>query len=188
MITERGGLKTAAVLALVTLMSLAPAKWMKTRLPDGVTVSVPDLLVPMTPEDMAQRFPSVRAPLGAFTNAERLADFSVNISATNWPDADVELASKFFKSGLQNLYDRVEFIDEGIHTLHKKKFIYFEFESRISGDRRKQGFQDAVLKYTYIQYLIQKDRTLVFTFSCPKDLQQEWQPLAHEMMKRISVK
>lgn len=186
LITATGLLKTAAALSVAALIAMAPLKWVKTHLADGVTVSVPDLLSPMTPEDMAQRFPSVRAPLGAFTNADRLADFSVNISATNWPDGDVELARKFFKASLSNLYDRVDMIGEGVHTLRKKKFIYFEFESRISGERR-QGLQDPVLKYTYIQYYVSKDRTLVFTFSCPKDLQQEWQPLAQEMMKRVRV-
>ncbi len=168
-------------------MALTPVKWVKTRLTDGVTVSVPDQLMPMTQEDMAQRFPSVRAPLGAFTNADRLADFSVNISATSWPDGNVEMAQKFFKASLQNLYDRVDFLGEGIQTIKKKKFIFFEFESRISGDRRKQGLTDPVMKYTYIMYLVQKDRTLVFTFSCPQDIREEWQPLAHEIMKRIRV-
>ncbi len=172
---------------VVGLLSFAPVKWVKTKLPSGVTVSVPDQLSPMTPEDMAQRFPSVRAPLGAFTNADRVTDFSINISATNWPDADVEMARKFFKASLQNLYDRVDFISEGVQSVHKKKFIYFEFESRISGDRRKQGLQDPILKYTFIQYLVQNDRTLVFTFSCPKDQVEEWKPIAHEMMKRIRV-
>ncbi|MBL7849890.1 MAG: hypothetical protein JNN04_03230 [Cyclobacteriaceae bacterium] len=186
LIPTRYALKTTAWLALFALMAMAPSRWVKTRLAEGVTVSVPDLLAPMTPEDIAQRFPSVRAPLGAFTNAERLADFSVNISATNWPDGNVEMAQKFFKASLQNLYDRVDMISEGVQSIHKKKFIYFEFQSRISGERR-QGLQDPVLKYTYIQYHIQEDRTLVFTFSCPQDLQEEWQPLAREMMKKVRV-
>jgi hypothetical protein len=179
-------MKTVAWLALIALMGMAPSRWVKTRLADGVTVSVPELLAPMTPEDIAQRFPSVRAPLGAFTNSDRLADYSINISATNWPDADVDMAQKFFKASLRNLYDRVDIISEGIQTIHKKKFIYFEFESRISGERR-QGLQEPVMKYTYIQYLVQGNRTLVFTFSCPKDLRQEWEPLAREMMKKIRV-
>lgn len=186
LITLRGLWKTGAIVLALALSSLASVKWVKAKLPDGVTVSVPDLLVPMTPDDMAQRFPSVRAPLGAFTNVDRLTDFSINISATNWPDADVELARKFFKASLQNLYDRVDFLSEGIHPVHKKKFIYFEFESRISGERR-QGLQDPVLKYTFIQYLVQRDRTLVFTFSCPKDQEEMWRPLAMEMMKRVRV-
>jgi len=43
------------------------------------------------------------------------------------------------------------------------------------------------LKYTYIQYLLLNDKTLVFTFACPKEQKEEWQPIAHEIMKRIQV-
>jgi len=187
LITLRALLKSGIVVLVLGMMALTPVKWVKSRLTDGVTVSVPDKLLPMSVEDMAQRFPSVRAPLGAFTNADRVIDFSINISATNWPDGDTELARKFFKSSLQNLYDRVDFIGEGVISIHKAKYIFFEFESRISGDRRREGMSDPILKYTYIQYHIQKERTLVFTFSCPKDQEEEWKPIAHEMMKRIRV-
>jgi hypothetical protein len=85
------GLKTLAVLVLLTLSSFAVSKWIKTKLPDGVTVSLPEQLIPMSPEDIAIRFPSVRAPLGAFSNEDRLVDFSVNISATRWPDARMRM-------------------------------------------------------------------------------------------------
>jgi len=78
----------------------------------------------MTQDDIAQRYPSVRAPLGAFTNVDRDSDFSVNISATQWPDEDIELAAQFFKSGIHNLYDRVDFISQGIHIVNKKKFVF----------------------------------------------------------------
>lgn len=175
------------ICAVLAFSSFTVSKWVKSNLPSGVTVTVPEELAPMTPEDIALRFPSVRAPLGAFTNQERLVDFSVNISATNWPDGDVELASKFFKSSLQNLYDRLDLISQGTQVIKKKKYIYFEFESRISGDRRTQGLSDPVVKYVYIQYLVLKDKTLVFTFSCPKDRREEWQEQAHEIMKRIRV-
>jgi hypothetical protein len=103
-------------------------------------------------------------------------------------DADVELAKKFFRSSLQNLYDRLDMIEEGTRVIHKKNYIYFEFESRISGDRRREGLRDPIVKYVYIQYLVRKDKTLVFTFSCPKDMREEWQPTAHEIMKNLRVK
>jgi hypothetical protein len=173
--------------AFLVLSSLTVSKWVKSNLPNGVTVTVPEELAPMTPEDIALRFPSVRAPLGAFTNQERLIDFSVNISATNWPDGDAELARKFFKASLQNLYDRLDMIKEGTQVIKKKKYIFFEFESRISGDRRVQGLGEPIVKYVYIQYLVLKDKTLVFTFSCPKDRREEWQGQAHEIMNRIRV-
>ena len=181
-------MKSFAILPLLLLLSFSVSTLVKTKVANGITISLPPELIPMTPDDIAQRFPSVRAPLAAFTNIDRLVDFSVNISATMWPDKNVPMAQKFFKASLQNLYDRVDFIGEGTTVLRKNKFIFFEFESRISGDRRKQELRQPVLKYTYIQYLVQNDRTLVFSFSCPKDLMEEWQPVAREMMKSLRVR
>jgi hypothetical protein len=164
------------------------AKLVKTKVTNDITVSLPAVLFPMTPEDIGQRFPSVRAPLGAYTTEDRVVDFSVNISATQWYPDDYEMSQKFFRSGIYNLYDKVEMLGEGIHEIHKKKFIFFEFESRTNGDRRKLGASDAILKYTYIQYYIEPKRTLVFTFSCPRDRKAEWQELVHEMMNSVRVK
>jgi hypothetical protein len=98
------------------------------------------------------------------------------------------MAQQFFKSSLYNLYDRVDMVSEGIYLNRKKKFIYFEFESRISGNARRQGLQDPVLKYTYIMYYVRPSRTLVFTFTCSKNVREEWQETAKEMMKSIRVK
>lgn len=182
-------IKTACILlASFLLSSFTPAKLIKTKVSDGITVSLPATMYPMTPDDISQRYPSVRAPLGAYTDQERAVDFSVNISATHWPDGNAEMAGQFFKSGLINLYDRLDMISEGTQLLRKKKFVFFEFESRISGDRRKQGYQDPILKYTFIQYLVEKDRTLVFTFSCPKDQREEWQETAREIMRSVRVR
>jgi hypothetical protein len=180
--------KSLGLVLLVLLISASPRKLVKTKIADGITASVPSEFVPMTPEDMAQRFPSARAPLGAFTNQDRLVDFSVNISATTWPDGNDEIAKQFFKAALINLYDKLDMINEDTYVLNKKKFFFFEFDSRISGDRRRQGFQDPIMKYTYIQYHVEPNRTLVFSFSCPKDQKEEWQETAREMMKSVRVK
>lgn len=181
-------MRNVLMFALISLtMGFSSDQLIKTKVSEGITVSLPKELIPMTPEDIAQRYPSVRAPLGAYTNLDRVVDFSVNISATKWPDGDVEMAKGFFKASLQNMYDRVDFIGEGIQQVHRKKFIFFEFESRINGDNRRQGYQDPIMKYTYIQYLVTSERTLVFTFTCPKDLRQDWQEVARSMMKTIKV-
>jgi hypothetical protein len=155
---------------------------------DGVVVSLPKQLQPMTPEDVVQRYPSVRNPLGAFTNVDRDADFNINISATQWLEKDIDMAAKFFKSGIHNLYDRVDFLQEGIQTIDKKKFIVYEFESRINGNRLKEGERQPILRYSYVQYYIESGRTLVFAFNCPKDKKEEWQATVHAMMKSVRVK
>ena len=87
-----------------------------------------------------------------------------------------------------NVFDRVEMISEGVHEVHGKKFIFFEFESRVEGNRRQEGYKDPVLRYTYIQYLIEPGKALVFSFNCPKAQREQWQETARIMMKNIRVK
>ena len=79
-------------------------------------------------------------------------------------------------------------IDEGIKEIHKKDYIFFEFDSRINGDKRDLGNQDSVLKYTYILYLVEKNRTLVITFTCLENVKEEWQETARAVMQSLRVK
>jgi len=184
---KSGAPKWFFMMGLLFLAADRP-KLIRIKVNDEITVSVPKDWHPMDDLDIVQRYPSVRAPLVAYTNEQREADFSVNISATQWPDDDIQLAQKFFKAGVMNVFDRVEMIEEGIHEVRGKKFIFFEFESRVNGNRQQEGFQDPVLRYTYIQYLIEPGKALVFSFNCPKRQKEEWQETAREMMKSIKIK
>jgi hypothetical protein len=169
------------------LFSFAP-KLVKTKVTDDITVLIPRGFKPMDDLDFSQRYPSVRKPIAAYTNQAREVDFSVNISATQWPDGDMEIAKKFFKAGVMNMFDGVEMISEGIYTLQGKQFIYFEFESRIKGEKSKMELRDPVLGYTYIQYLVEPSRTLVFSFNCPRRYREDWQATARKMMKGVKIK
>ena len=125
-------LKWFFLLALALLAADRP-KLVKIKVTDEITVSIPQGWNPMDDLDFTQRYPSVRAPLAAYTNEDRTIDFSVNISATQWPDKDLAIAQKFFKASVMNMFDRVEMIEEGIQEVNKKKFIFFEFDSRVNG-------------------------------------------------------
>ncbi len=179
--------KFLLLLPLVFLSS-GDIKLVKVKVNRNITISVPKDWRPMDDLDFSQRYPSVRAPLAAFTDENRLVDFSVNISATRWPDANLELASRFFKSSLTNMFDRVTMISEGIHEIRGQSYIYFEFESRVNGSRDDLANADPVLKYSYIQYLVQPERTLVFSFNCPRRDRQTWEGTAKEMMQAVKVK
>ncbi|MBT1705747.1 hypothetical protein [Chryseosolibacter indicus] len=162
-------------------------KLVKTKVATGITVSLPKDWRPMDNMDFTERYPSVRAPLAAYTNQERSVDFSVNISATQWPDANLDVAKQFFKSSVVNMFDRVDMIGEGTKEVKGRKYIYFEFTSRVNGNRAQEGLRDAVLKYSYIQYLIEPRRTLVFSFNCPQRAQEEWRETAKAMMNSIKI-
>lgn len=180
--------KALFLVACLSLLSFSPEKLVKTKMTDEITALVPKNFRSMDDIDFSQRYPSVRKPLAAYTNEAREVDFSVNISATQWPDGDIEIAKEFFKSGVLNMFDGVDMIDEGIYTLRGKQFVFFEFETRVKGDRNKVELRDPVLGYTYIQYLIEPGRTLVFSFNCPRRMREEWQETAHKMMKSIKIK
>jgi hypothetical protein len=180
--------KILIFLLLFSVLGFAPDKLKKTKVAEGVTILLPEELSPMTPDDIALRYPSVRSPIAAFTDINRTLDFSINISATQWPDGNLEMAQKFFKSGVTNLFDRVDILDEGIHEVNKKKLIFFEFESRVNGNRMTLGEQQPVFRYSYIQYLVEPDRTLVFSFNCPKATKEDWQAMVHKMMKSLKIK
>lgn len=174
-------------LLVLTLLAADRPKLVKVKATDNITISIPQGWNPMDDLDFSQRYPSVRAPLAAYTNVDRTIDFAVNISATQWPDKDLEMAQKFFKASLVSMFDRVDMIDEGVQEVNKKKYIYFEFDSRING-APKEGQHDPVLRYTYIQYLLEPGKTLVFSFNCPRREKQDWQETARVMMKSIKVK
>jgi hypothetical protein len=180
--------KGSFLLVIALLFSFAPERLVKTKVTDDLTVLIPKSFKPMDDLDFSQRYPSVRKPIAAYTNEAREVDFSINISATQWPDANVEVARKFFKAGVLNMFDGVEMIEEGTHKVGNKELIYFEFESRIKGERSKMELRDPVLGYTYIQYLVEPGRTLVFSFNCPRRIREEWQTTARKMMKGVKIK
>jgi hypothetical protein len=181
--------KGLLILVCIALFSFAAVpRLVKTKVTEDITVLLPKNFRAMDDMDFSQRYPSVRKPIGAYTNEAREVDFSVNISATQWPDADVEIAKQFFKAGVMNMFDGVDMLSEGIHTVNGKQLIYFEFESRMKGDKMKLEYRDPVLNYTYIQYLVEPGRTLVFSFNCPRRIREEWQTTARKVMKSIKVK
>lgn len=175
------------LLFCLLLCGFAPPKLVKIKVGHGITIMIPKDWRTMDGLDFNERYPSVRAPLAAYTNEERLVDFSVNISATQWPDADIEMAKGFFKATLLNTFDKVDMISEGVREQHGKKLIYFEFNSRVNGNRKQEEFRNPILQYSYIQYLIQSEKTLVFAFNCPTRLQPDWQETARKMMTSIKL-
>lgn len=163
-------------------------KLKRTKVADGMSLLVPAGWRPMDELDFSQRYPSVRAPIAAFTDQDRLSDLSVNISATQWPDGDPAIASQFFKASIMNTFDRVEMISEGVREIKGKQFIYFEFESTIKGNPKELGQQQSIMGYSYIQYLVQPGRTLVFSFHCPRRLRQQWEEAALKIMENVRIK
>jgi hypothetical protein len=137
--------------------------------------------------DFTERFPSVRAPLAAYTDQSREMAISVNLSATQWDPSDLKIAHDFFKASIYNNFDRIEIIEEGMHEVNGRQFVFFEFESTVKGKKEVLGQQESIMNYSYVQYLVGVDRTLVFSFHCPRRLRTDWQETARKIMGSVKV-
>ncbi|MEQ9117699.1 hypothetical protein [Fulvivirga sp.] len=181
-------LKITLLLSSLLWLSPVQQKMVKAKIGDYITVELPESFYAMSPQDIAQRYPSVRKPIGAYTNDERLVDFSVNVSATRWRSTDIEIAKDFFKASITNLYDRVDFVKEEIVVINDMRYIVFEFTSRINGDKYSLDQRDAIRTYTYLQYLLINGKTFVFTFNTPVQIKDRWVDIAPQIMNSLKVK
>lgn len=185
---KKGVLKITLLSILLAFSSFEEPKLKRIKATENISVMLPATWHPMDELDFSERFPSVRAPLFAYTDEDRQLSFSINISATQWPDANANIAQRFFKASLFNMFDKVEIVREGIRTVNKKQFIFFEFESTVRGNARELDQQSSIMRYTSIAYLVQPERTLVFSFTCPRRLRQDWEATALRIMESIRVK
>ena len=173
---------------LAALSSNAQPAMVKTKIGEEMTLSLPEDLIPMTDEDFSMKFISPKKPIAAYTNHQRVVEFSINASNTSWQENDLELMKSFYKSSILSLYDQVKFIKEDIQDINKKKFIVFEFTSHVKGDNSSLANQRGVKKYTYIQYAIKNSKTILLNFSCPARDQSYWQPVIRKTMGSVRLK
>ena len=171
-----------------TLFVEAQPAMVKTKIGEEITLSLPEDFIPMTDEDFSLKFISPKKPIAAYTNHQRVVEFSINESNTDWKESDLELMKSFYKSSILNLYDQVKFTQEDIQEINKKRFVIFEFTSRVKGDKASLVNQRDVKKYTYIQYTIKNGKRILLNFSCPVGDQQYWQPIMQEAMGSVRIK
>ena len=151
---------------------------MKTfKITEGVKASLPADFLSMSDDDLAVKYPSTKKPLAMFTNLDRIADFGLNVNKSSWPGNDLKILQGVYKSTIMDMYNKVEFLQEGIKTINKKEFIIFEFISVFEGQRN----------YTFLQYAVVKNQVYLFNFSTAAHLKDKWQPIAQKIMSSIKM-
>ncbi len=158
------------------------------KLDDGITVMAPKSFYQMDEAEVRLRFTMARMPLGVFSSPDRLSEFSITPATARWAERDLEMAMSFYRASIFELYEKVTFFQEEIKEIDGRKYIVFEFEGRISGERTAMRQEPGVAKYIYLQYLVRDYRTYVFNFTAPLRLKDQWQPTVGEMMGSIKVK
>lgn len=179
---------TAFLLLLLSLTAFAPKpKLTATKLGTGLTVGVPAGFTPLPDDGIAVKYPSPRKPLAVFSNPSGRVDYSVAVRPTTFESFDYGVLLKIYKSSIQRLYSKVDFLKEDIRTVNGRDFIYFEFVSSVT-DARRNSQLAPIKKYQVVQYAIQGQQLYVYTFVAPAEEQAQWQPTAQAVMDAIVMK
>ena len=157
------------------------------KLASGLSVGVPVGFAPLPDDGIAVKYPSPRKPLAVFSNPSGRVDFSVAVRPTTFESFDYAVLLKIYKSSIQRLYTKVDFLKEDIRTVHGRDFIYFEFVSNVSDTRRNSQLAP-IKRYQAVQYAIVGQQLYVFTFVAPAEEQTQWQPTAQAVMGAITLK
>ena len=173
---------------LSTSFRIYEDKFIRVEVSEDISVSLPESFQAMTEEQMQRKFLSARPPLAAYTSPDQVADFGISAANTRWQANDLPILKDFYRSSLLELYDEVDFLEEGIRTVDGVEMAFFEFTSVVKEDENAVVPKSPVRTYTYAQYAIHQDKALVFTFSCPLRRQSQWQPTAQKVMTSVKLK
>lgn len=169
-------------------MAQMPVSLERTKVTDKISMKMPTTFVPMSATDLASRYVSAKAPLAMYTSQDQQIDLGINVTRNTWQSGDLELLQSFYKANIMNLFSEVKMIQETIQDVGGRSFIVFEFVSKVVDEENAFGSTAAISKYTYIQYTIYGENVLLFNFTCPAKIQQQWQSPAHEIMESVRIK
>ncbi|MGF1638638.1 MAG: hypothetical protein ACFCUU_16285 [Cyclobacteriaceae bacterium] len=161
----------------------------KVKVTDKINILIPQELIPMTDQDARAKSIGSRAPILAYTNIDRNADFVINSSFSRWRAEDIQMLRQFYRSNIMSLYDEVEFSKEEVVEINGYPFVVFEYISKVIPD------EGTILKkqlpielYNYIGYTIYQNQTYLFVFNCPLKVQDKWRSIAPEIINSIKIR
>jgi hypothetical protein len=178
-----------ALLAISSLMSFSQEmSFKKTKINKEIIMMIPEGLRPMSEAQRIQKYVSNREPIAMYTSTDALADFGVNINSSQWASDDYDVLRQFYRSGIFNLYDDVDFYRDTIQVINDRPFISFEFRGTLYGKEGSFRGNQSLSKYVYISYTLKDDRIMLFNFSAPYAIRNQWRQNVDKMMQSIQIK
>ncbi|RDC65243.1 hypothetical protein [Adhaeribacter pallidiroseus] len=174
-------------LLFIGLSSFKPGKLKPVKIAKNITTSLPSDFGIMPDELIASRYPAQRKPIAAYTGFNGQIDLVVTEKPSTFSKKDLPLLQKFYKPAILSMYSEVAFIREEVSTINGREFLIFEFVSAVKDDEKKKHKLAPIRKYTIVQYTIENDKLLIFTFNCPAALKPEWQATANKMMRSVKI-
>lgn len=170
------------------LSAQAPVALERVKVTGQISMELPVTFAPMSQADLASRYLSVKPPLAMYTSQDQQTDIGINVTRNTWQSGDLEILRDFYKANIMNLFTEVDMLQETIQEVGNRRFIVFEFVSRVTEGGNTFGGNSDISKYTYIEYTVYGENVFLFNFTCPARMKAQWQETAHEIMKSVRIK
>lgn len=179
---------TFFTLSIVNALAQAPIELERIKVSNQISIKLPTTFVPMSPTDLASRYVSAKPPLAMYTSQDQQIDIGINVTRNTWQSDDLAILKDFYKANIMNLFTEVDMIQETTQEIGGRTFIVFEFVSKVVDEENAFGGSASISKYTYIQYTVYKENVLLFNFTSPTRLKNQWQKTAKEIMESVRIK
>jgi hypothetical protein len=142
-----------------------------------VNILAPKELKPMSEQMWTLKYEKRTRPVLVLSDE----DGEVNLIAdmTQQPASESQLAS-FKDFQIQQLKSKrpgLEFLSDGVKTIHGKKVAFFKFVS--------QAIDQKVFNYYFITLV--NGKILLCSFNCIEKLQQKWEPIADQIVASLKT-
>lgn len=154
---------------------------------EEIVFKIPNSLLSMTDKDRMSKIYSTKVPLAMYADNNQEVTFGVNYNIMQWTESDTQVIYGFYKASINNLFDKVDFIQDEIKMINGKEFIVFEFIGEIQDDNVFSA-KSTQKNYSYIAYTSWNDQVLLFNFSCKARLAKQWNLTAKEIIESIKIK
>ncbi|NJN28141.1 MAG: hypothetical protein HC819_20300 [Cyclobacteriaceae bacterium] len=179
--------KLSILFFFILFSSFQQANLVKTKVNEAITIYLPEGFFPMSQADIETRYDAAKLPVAIYTDYSRTVDMGINVAYSQWNAEDLDIMRSFYKSNILGLYDEVQFVNEGVEKINGLDYAIFEFVSSVIDEEGTTVQQNAVSKYTRIQYTIVKGKTVLFNFTCPASQREKWAPVARQIMQTVKI-
>lgn len=175
------------VIILIAGVAFAAPKLKKVNLTKEISILLPKDFTPMTDDDIAREYPATTRPLAAFSSPDRNIDFSLTQKRSTFRAKDLDMLREFYKANLVETFTNIDFIRQEVTEINGRKFIVFEFVSRLADTRGASNLKP-VQQYSIVQYTIIGNQLQIYTLHVPFQMKNDWQPVAREIMSSVKIK
>lgn len=178
---------TFLAIILIAGATFASTKLKKVNITKEISVQLPKDFMPLPDAEIARKYPAATKPLAVYTSPDGNIDFSVTQKRSTFRADDLDMLREFYKANLLETFTNIDFIRQEVTEIKGRKFIVFEFVSRLADERGTTNLKP-MHKYSIIQYTIIGNRLQIYTLHIPFQMKNDWQPVAREIMGSINIK